>query len=94
MADPNQDQLMIRHMAYFRLKFIKMTEAYKNFLLDALEANGTIIVVRCRSKWPSTKVARHYFQSGAVGGIPSDEFLEGSTNVKEFVESEKAPIAH
>lgn len=46
MADPNQDQLMILHMAYFRLKFIKMTEAYRNFLLDALEINGTIILVR------------------------------------------------
>ncbi|OQE16047.1 hypothetical protein PENFLA_c029G03308 [Penicillium flavigenum] len=93
MADPNQDQLMIRHMAYFRLKFIKMTEAYKNFLLDALEANGTIILVRCGSKWPSTKVAdRHYFQSGAVGGITSEEFLQGSTDVKEFVEPEKSPL--
>ncbi|CAG8908474.1 unnamed protein product [Penicillium egyptiacum] len=93
MADPNQDQLMIRHMAYFRLKFIKMTEAYKNFLLSALEPNGTIILVRCGSKWPSTKVAnRHYFQSGAVGGITSKEFLRGSTNVKEFVESEKSPL--
>jgi hypothetical protein len=31
---------------------------------------------------------RHYFQSGAVGGVTSEEFLQGSTEVKEFVESE------
>ncbi|KAL1976099.1 hypothetical protein VTN31DRAFT_4491 [Thermomyces dupontii] len=67
MADPNQDQLMIRHMAYFRLKFIKLTEAYRKFLLDSLSENGTIILVRCGHKWPCTKIAkRHYFQSGAV----------------------------
>ncbi|KAJ5507199.1 hypothetical protein N7527_009342 [Penicillium freii] len=35
---------------------------------------------------------RHYFQSGAVGGITSEEFLQGSTDVKEFVESEKPPL--
>lgn len=93
MADPNQDQLMIRHMAYFRLKLIKLTEAYKYFLLDALKANGTIVLVRCGSKWPSTKVAnRHYFQSGAVGGITSQEFIRGSTTVSEFVESQKTPL--
>ncbi|PGH15565.1 hypothetical protein AJ79_02347 [Helicocarpus griseus UAMH5409] len=91
MADPNQDQLMIRRMAYFRLKFIKMAEAYKNFLLDALEANGTIILVRSGLKWPSTKVAdRHYFQSGAVGGIDAKEFLQGSAAVNEFIESQES----
>jgi pimeloyl-ACP methyl ester carboxylesterase len=90
MADPNQDQLMIHRMAYFRLKLIKLTDAYKSYLLDALEENGTIIVVRCGSKWPSTKVAdRHYFQSGAVGGITSKEFLQESTDVAEFIESQK-----
>ena len=93
MADPNQDQLMIRRMAYFRLKLIKMTDAYRSYLLDALEANGSIIIVRCQSKWPSTKVAdRHYFQSGAVGGISSQEFLQGSTDVAGFIESQKSPL--
>ncbi|KAK4112408.1 hypothetical protein N656DRAFT_779271 [Canariomyces notabilis] len=91
MADPNQDQLMIHRMAYFRLKLIKLTEAYKRYLLDALEENGTIIMVRCRSKWPSTKVAdRHYFQSGAVGGITSNEFLQGSADVAGFIDSQKS----
>ena len=93
MADPNQDQLMIRRMAYFRLKFIKMTEAYKSFLQDALEENGTIILARCRLKWPSTRVAgRHYFQSGAVGGLTANEFIKGSTTVNEFVESQKSSL--
>lgn len=80
-------------MAYFRLKLIKLTAAYRSYLLDALEANGSIIIVRCRSKWPSTKVAdRHYFQSGAVGGIPSQEFLQGSADVAGFIESQKSPL--
>ncbi|KAF7174055.1 hypothetical protein CNMCM6106_008144 [Aspergillus hiratsukae] len=93
MADPNQDQLMIRRMAYFRVKFTKITEAYRNFLLDALEPDGTIILVRCGLRWPSTKVADcHYFQSGALGGIPAEEVIQGSPAVKEFVESQKSPL--
>jgi pimeloyl-ACP methyl ester carboxylesterase len=93
MADPNQDQLMIRRMAYFRLKLIKLTDAYRSYLLDALEANGTIIIVRCGSKWPSTKVTdRHYFQSGAVGGATPEEFLQGSADVARFIESQKSPL--
>lgn len=90
MADPNQDQLMIRHMAYFRLKFIKLTEAYRKFLLDSLSENGTIILVRCGHKWPCTKIAeRHYFQSGAVGGISPEEFIKGSDSVENFVASQR-----
>ncbi|EEP82811.1 predicted protein [Uncinocarpus reesii 1704] len=93
MADPNQDQLMIQRMAYFRLKFIKMTQAYRRFLLDALEPNnGTIVLVRCGLKWPSsTKVAeRQYFQSGALGGLSAEGFVRSPTVVNEFVESQKS----
>ncbi|KAM7196931.1 hypothetical protein V8F20_006898 [Naviculisporaceae sp. PSN 640] len=92
MADPNQDQLMIHRMAYFRLKLIKLTRAYRSYLLDALEANGTVIIVRSGISWPSTKVAdRHYFQSGAVGGATPEEFLQGSPDVARFIESQKSP---
>lgn len=84
---------MIHCMAYFRLKLVKLTDAYRSYLLDALEANGTIIIVRCKSKWPSTKVAdRHYFQSGAIGVIPSEDFLQGSSGVAQFIESQKSPL--
>ncbi|KAL4914808.1 hypothetical protein BDW62DRAFT_189822 [Aspergillus aurantiobrunneus] len=93
MADPNQDQLMIRRMAYFRVKFLKLTQAYKRFLLESLEANGTIILVRCGLKWSSTKVAdRHYFQSGAVGGLDPKGYIHGSPAVKRFIDSHKSPL--
>lgn len=91
MDDPNQDQLMIHHMAYFRIKFIRLTEAYREFLLNSLGENGTIILVRCRLKWPSTKIAeRHYFQSGAVGGISPEEFIKGSDSVENFIASQRS----
>ncbi|KAI9372359.1 hypothetical protein BJX61DRAFT_542768 [Aspergillus egyptiacus] len=93
MADPNQDQLMISRMAYFRVKFLKLTQAYKRFLLDSLEAHGTIILVRCGLNWSSTKVAdRHYFQSGAVGGLEPKEYIHGSPAVKRFIDSHKFPV--
>ncbi|KFY96204.1 hypothetical protein V498_02810 [Pseudogymnoascus sp. VKM F-4517 (FW-2822)] len=80
MADPNQDQLMIQRMAYFRLKFIKMTEAYRRFLLDALEPNkGTMILNRCGLK----------LRGEALGGLSGEEFIRGSTSINEFVESQK-----
>lgn len=83
---------MIQRMAYFRLEFIKMTEACRRFLLDALEPNkGTIILNRCGLKWPSTKIdEHHYFQGEALGGLIGEEFIRGSTSVNECFESQKS----
>ncbi|RJE23339.1 TAP-like protein [Aspergillus sclerotialis] len=93
MADPNQDQLMVARMAYFRVKFVTLPAAYTKFLVEALDSGGTILVARCGLKWPGTVVGeRHYFQAGAVGGITAGEYIDGSNAVRGTVESQKSAL--
>ncbi|KAJ3031160.1 hypothetical protein HDV00_008494 [Rhizophlyctis rosea] len=82
-----------RELLHNNPALIKLTEAYRKFISDSLEVGGTIVVVRCALKWPCTKVGdRHFFQSGAVGGITPDQFLHGSEKVKEFIKEQRGPV--
>jgi hypothetical protein len=87
MHDPNQDRLMVRHMTYFRCKRRRLADGDRAFLDERLAPGGTIIVVECRRSWPVTTVGeRHYFQSGAMGGLSPSEYHEGSPRVADYLE--------
>ncbi len=74
MHDPVQDRLMLARMTYFRVKLLRLGEAYERFLVERLEPGGTIVLVDCRRRWPTTRVQnRHVFQLGAMGGLEPDE---------------------
>jgi hypothetical protein len=76
MHDPVQDALMLARMTYFRVKLLRLGEAYERFLAERLDPGGTIFVVDCRRRWPTTLVGeRHVFQVGAMGGAEPDEVL-------------------
>lgn len=67
MNDPNQDRLMIQYMTYFRIKALRLGEAYETFLRQTLEPGGTIFTVECLRRWPVSTIGdRHYFQFGAT----------------------------
>lgn len=86
MHDPNQDRLMLNEMTYFRIKRRELGPAYRTFLDQRLDDNGTIVIVECRERWPVTKVAdRYYFQFGAVGGMDSHEYFEGSDRISKHL---------
>ena len=86
MHDANQDRLMLRYMTYFRVKWRTLPDAYVSFLDEVLEPGGTVILLDCTLRWPTTTVGeRHLFQQGAVGGIPAQEYLEGSDRVSAFL---------
>lgn len=86
MHDPVQDRLMIARMAYFRVKFLRLPQAYRDFLADCLEPGGTVVLVDCGLRWPAATVAdRHLFQFGAPGGATQREFFEGGPRVTEFL---------
>jgi hypothetical protein len=86
MHDPVQDRLMIARMAYFRVKFLRLPAAYRDFLADCLAPGGTVVLVDCTVKWPTTTVAdRHVFQFGALGGATVTEFRDGGPRVAEFL---------
>jgi hypothetical protein len=86
MFDPNQDRLMARHMAYFRIKRLRLGKIYEQFLEENLSEVATLFVAECKLKWPSTQVReRHIFQFGALGGATPEEFLHGSKRVEEYL---------
>ena len=86
MHDPNQDRLMLHTMTYFRIKWIKLAQAYKDFLTDSLSPGDPIIIVDCTRKWPVTRLGdRHVFQFGALGGATEKDFHEGTPAVAEYL---------
>jgi hypothetical protein len=87
MHDPNQDRLMIQRMTYFRVKRLRLGEAYTRFLEETLEPGATLFLVECGLSWPTTQVAERYiFQLGALGGATPEEFLRGSERVAAYLE--------
>jgi hypothetical protein len=86
MHDPNQDRLTLQRMAYFRVKRVRLGDAYQRFLADVLEPGGTIVVAECAQQWPVTRIGeRHVFQFGATGGIPAAEYRTGSDRVAGYL---------
>lgn len=75
MHDENQDELMLRHMAYFRVKRTRLGPAYEQWLDRSLAPGGSVVVVDDVSTWPTTRVGdRHVFQHGAQGGLPPEGY--------------------
>lgn len=86
MFDPNQDRLMARRMAYFRVKRLRLGKTYERFLEENVSDGATLFVAECGLKWPTTRVGeRHVFQFGALGGATVGEFLHGSERVEEYL---------
>jgi hypothetical protein len=76
MHDANQDALSASQMAYFRVKWRLLPEAYRRFLQQLLRPGAPIILVRDTSTWPVTRYGeRHVFQVGAQGGMSAQEYL-------------------
>jgi hypothetical protein len=75
MHDPNQDELMVRHMAYFRVKRTRLGPAYEQWLNHRLAPGAPVVLVEDLSRWPTTRVSeRHSFQNGAQGGLRPEEY--------------------
>jgi hypothetical protein len=89
MHDPAQDRLMLAKMTYFRVKRLRLGDAYTRFIREVLPRGGTIFVADCRRRWPVARVGRrHVFQMGALGGPTAREFFEGSERIAEYLERE------
>jgi hypothetical protein len=93
MLDPNQDRLMARRMAYFRLKRLKLGGTFERFLEGNLAEGGTIFLAECDLRWPTTRVGeRHVFQFGGLGGASPEEYLRGSERVEEYLDRYGVPL--
>ena len=77
MHDQAQDRLMVAEMAYFRVKWRTLPDAYADHLTRNLAPGAPVILVEDESTWPAVTVAdRHFFQPGAQGGLLPDDYLE------------------
>ncbi|WP_159941690.1 MULTISPECIES: hypothetical protein [unclassified Nocardiopsis] len=86
MHDPNQDRLMVAGMCYFRVKWLRLPEAYRRFLRSRLAPGGTLVVPDCAMRWPTTRVSdRYVFQHGGFGGAEPEELRHGGERVREFL---------
>ena len=76
MHDANQDALSASQMAYFRVKWRRLSRAYERFLRERLLPGAPVVVIRDGSTWPVTRMGeRHVFQLGAQGGMTPEEYL-------------------
>mgnify|MGYP006296620815 FL=1 len=93
MHDPDHDRLMVRRMAYFRIKRRTLGETYRRFIEEKVRAGATIYIVECGLKWPTMKIDdRHFFQTGGGGGVPPEEYLNGSERVSRFLETQGSSV--
>ena len=86
MHDPNQDRLMIAGMCYFRVKWLRLPEAYRRFLRSHVAPGGTLVVSDCGMQWPTTRVSdRYVFQHGGFGGATLEELRYGGERVRRYL---------
>lgn len=75
--DGNRDRLMVSRMTYFRVKWTTLPEAYAEFLSACLPPGAPIVLMDDQSTWPTVTVdERHVFQTGALGGLAPEDYLE------------------
>ncbi len=95
MYDPSQDRLTLRGMTYFRVKYLRLSSAYKRFLEKNLPRGGTIFIVECERTWPTTSIGdRHFFQFGALGGATPEEYFDNSDRVRRYLEKYQSHRRH
>lgn len=86
LHDPSQDRLMLQLVTYFRSKYRRLPQAYRDFVTRTLEPGGTIYLIECDCRWPATRCGERYlFQFGAIGGPTRDEYIHGSPRVEAFL---------
>ncbi|MDP9381258.1 MAG: hypothetical protein M3Q29_14145 [Chloroflexota bacterium] len=86
MHDANQDRLTIQKLTYFRVKRLRLGEAYERFLEDTLRPGATIFLLECGLSWRTRRIGeRHLFQHGAPGGATPEEYLHGGERVANYL---------
>ena len=78
---------MVHRMSYFRVKRLRLGASYGRFLSERLAPGGTIFVVDCTLRWPTTRIGdRHIFQFGAWGGASLDDLFNGGRRTEEYLQ--------
>jgi hypothetical protein len=80
--DPIHDGWLTRKVNHLRLKLIDLPSGYCDFLRNRLRPGGSILYLDCGARWLQYALGqRHFYQIGGWGGIPAQEFLQGSERI-------------
>jgi hypothetical protein len=85
------------------MRFLWLAIQHLNRVIHVMELNfgvplheapgGTIFLMDCKLKWPTTKYGdRYFFQFGALGGATSAEYHYGGKRVKKYLEDYHSPV--
>ena len=86
LHDPVRDRLWLGQRARFQVKRTRLPAAWRRFLADRLTPGGTILMIECTGRWPTTRLdGRHVFQFGAPGGPGGPELFRGSPLQPEYL---------
>lgn len=92
MHDPAQDRPMLEAMAYLRLKRLRLGRVYERFLEQRLAPGATVIQLECTRDWRTRQVAeRTYFQFGALGGVPEEEYHHSGQRIADYLSQQGSP---
>ena len=83
--DPVHDGWMTRFVNHLRFKLLDLPPAYADFIKSRLEPGGAVVYLEGGASWLRYRVGpRSVFQVGGWGGIPAEEFLEGSDRIRKY----------
>jgi hypothetical protein len=83
--DPIHDGWMTRYINHLRFKLIDLPLEYANFIHSNLKPGGVVLYLDSAASWLRYRVGpRSVFQVGGWGGIPAEEFLEGSERIRAY----------
>jgi hypothetical protein len=86
--DPVHDGYLTRFVNHLRFKLLDLPPAYAEFIRSRLEPGGAVVYLEGGAQWLRYRLGpRSVFQVGGWGGIPAQEFLEGSERLKKYVQS-------
>jgi len=78
-----------------RFKLLDLPEVYAEFIKSRLEAGGEVVYLEGGATWLRYRLGpRSVFQVGGWGGIPPEEFLEGSVRLTEYARRAGLKSAH
>ncbi|MFH2039382.1 MAG: hypothetical protein ABIJ65_08105 [Chloroflexota bacterium] len=85
--DPIHDGWLTHYVNHLRFKLLSLPPAYSSFIRDKLIKGGTIVYLEGQAKWLRYQVGeRSYFQVGGWGDISPNEYLIGSSRIREYAQ--------
>jgi hypothetical protein len=90
--DPVHDRFLISRVIFIRLKYMRLPDAYRDFITRRLAPGSTVILVDCRYRWPLAEVSKAvFFQLGGLGDIPPEDFLAETDILRNYRKAWGAP---